>query len=87
MSKSYVKDVFNDQWDDYQLSSVSSMIGGNKPFFDILKEFAIHTLPIEQKYVHTVVKYYSRKHLAYLDGKQFTELPPPKDWNERLNRA
>jgi hypothetical protein len=25
--------------------------------------------------------------LAYLDGKQFNELPPPKDWNERMSRA
>jgi hypothetical protein len=46
MSKSYVKDVYNEQWDDFQLASVASMIGGNKPFFEILKEFGIQTLPI-----------------------------------------
>jgi len=86
MSKSYVKTLFTEQWDDYQLSSMSIEIGGNKAFFEILKEFNINTLPIDEKYVHPVAKFYSRKHLAYLDGKQFNELPPPKDWNERLAR-
>lgn len=38
-SKSYVKNVFNEQWDDYQLRSLQ--IGGNKALFELLKEFSL----------------------------------------------
>jgi hypothetical protein len=34
---SYVKDVFNEQWDDYQLRSVA--FGGNQPLFALMKEY------------------------------------------------
>ena len=37
MSKSYIKEIFQEQWDDYQLESVSFEVGGNKPFFEFLK--------------------------------------------------
>ena len=39
MSTCYVKDVFGELWDDYQLKSVQ--LGGNERFFEILKEFGI----------------------------------------------
>lgn len=41
MSRSYVKDAFLEQWDDFQLKSVSSEFGGNKKFFDFIKEYGI----------------------------------------------
>jgi hypothetical protein len=33
-SQNYIKDLFMDHWDEYQLKSVE--LGGNKQFFDIL---------------------------------------------------
>jgi hypothetical protein len=41
MSRSYVKDVYLEQWDDYQLESVSFEKGGNKKFFEFIKEYGI----------------------------------------------
>ena len=87
MIRSYVKDLYEEHWDDYQLASVSARFGGNRRFDELLKEFRINELPIDEKYEHPAVKYYARKHLALLDGKQFTELPPVKNWNERLERV
>jgi hypothetical protein len=82
MSKSYIKNVFMDHWDDYQLKSVSSEFGGNRPFFDLMKEYNFAGLPINDKYKKPVTKYYYKKHLALLEGKKFEELPPAKDWSE-----
>jgi hypothetical protein len=47
MSKSYVKDIFLEQWDDYQLASISFEFGGNKVFFEFIKEYNIQGLPID----------------------------------------
>ena len=38
-SRTMVKNILNDHWDDYQLRSIA--IGGNKPLFEILKEYEI----------------------------------------------
>ena len=40
----YIKDVFTEQWDDYMLRSVT--FGGNKEFFEILKEYGIDNYSI-----------------------------------------
>lgn len=55
-SNLYVKNVYGEHWDDYQLRSVS--IGGNQPFFQVLKEYDIDTLGIADKYKHAAVKWY-----------------------------
>jgi hypothetical protein len=87
MSKSYVKDIFLEQWDDYQLASISFEYGSNKRFFDFIKEYDIQGLTVDQKYKHKAAQYYMRMHLARLDGVEFKEMPPAKDWSERLERA
>jgi hypothetical protein len=86
-SFSQVKDIFNEHWDDYQLAAVSSVYGGNKNFFLFLQEYNISSLPIVDKYQHKVVKYYMKRLTAYTEGRDFTELPPVKDWSERFNRV
>jgi hypothetical protein len=50
MSKAYIKEVFGEQWDDYQLAAVSHEFGGNKQFFEMLKEYDHQTLPLYSKY-------------------------------------
>lgn len=83
-----MKDVFNEQWDDYQLEAVSTGFGGNKLFFNLLREYNIQALPILEKYQHKAAKYYARKLTAMIDRSiDFKELPPAKDWNERIVRA
>jgi hypothetical protein len=74
MSRSYIKEIFLEQWDDYQLSSISFEHGGNKNFFNFIKEYNIQSLPIEEKYKHKATLYYQRKHQAKLEGREFTEI-------------
>lgn len=33
------------------------------------------------------MKYYVRRLTAYIEGRDFTELPPVKDWSERVSRV
>jgi len=35
----YIKDIFGEQWDDYQLLALAH--GGNKPLFDFLQEYEL----------------------------------------------
>jgi hypothetical protein len=86
-SKSYIKAIFLEQWDDYQLKSVSFEFGGNKPFFEIVKEYEISGLPIHEKYKRPAAVYYLKKHQAEIEGKAFSELPPAKDWNDTFVRT
>ena len=43
-----VKDIYNEQWDDYQLKSLA--LGGNFNLFMIMKEYGIDNAPILKKY-------------------------------------
>ena len=81
-SQNYIKDLTKDHWDDYQLRSLQ--IGGNKPFFEILKEYGIENEELTTKHKHSCVAWYKRSHVSKMDGINFTEAKPPKDWNERL---
>ena len=38
-SEHYIKSLTGEQWDDYQIISVSPSFGGNRQFFDLMKEF------------------------------------------------
>jgi len=70
-----------DHWDDYQLRSIQ--IGGNKPFFEILKEYGIENEELTIKHKHACVAWYKKSHVAKMDGINFYDPKPPKDWNER----
>lgn len=83
MSRTYVKKVAEEHWDDYHLRSVQ--LGGNKPLFDILKEYQIQDLDFEKRYKHPALNWYKRRHAAKMDSKEFTVAQPPKDWNERMD--
>ena len=83
-SKSYVKNIFKEHWDDYQLRSIA--LGGNKPLFELLKEYEIQDLEFNKKYKHAAVRWYIRKHLAEMDGFQCGFDPPAKNMKERKER-
>ena len=75
-----------EQWDDYQIRSIS--LGGNKPFFQLLKEYGIENEAPNIKYWHPCVVWYKKIHALKLDGYSNIEIPkPPKDWDERKNLA
>ena len=66
MSGIYAKDMFNEQWDDYQLRSIQ--FGGNKALFDIQKEYNINELPFGKRYTHPAVMWFIKKHKSQMDG-------------------
>jgi hypothetical protein len=85
---SYVKDVYNEHWDDYQLRSVC--IGGNQPLFNLLKEYAIDNHTLASKYRHAAVTWYRKRHISLMDGMswEMESYPkPPKDMDERVAQA
>ena len=82
---SLVKDIHNEQWDDYQLRSIC--FGGNLQMFNLMKEFQIENHPFTSKYRHASVTWYRKRHVALMDGIQYdieANPKPPKDWDERI---
>ena len=86
-TKSGIKDIHNEMWDDNQLEAINSQMGGNERFFHFLMDYKINELSIKEKYRHKVVLYYTRRFHAMLDRAIFTEEPPARDWNETFDRA
>ena len=85
---SYVKDVYNEQWDDYQLRSIC--FGGNQPLFQIMKEYQIDNTPLQAKYRHACINWYQKRHTALMDGLVFDlekHPKPPRDWNEKMSQT
>ena len=82
-----IKHVQFEHWDDYQLRSVQ--VGGNRPLFDLLKEYEISDLEIPFKYRHAALRWYRRRHLANCDGQfmVFTESKPAKNMDERISNT
>ena len=44
-------------------------------------------MPIYKKYKHKSTTYYLKRHQSQLDGVEFKETPPAKDWGEKFDRA
>ena len=78
---SYIKDIYKEHWDDYQLRSIC--LGGNKALFDLMKDYKIESQPLATKYKHACIQWYKKRHLALMDGSHFDSPMPPKDWDER----
>jgi len=84
----YVKDVLNEHWDDYQLRAIA--FGGNQPLFNLLKEYDVDKQPTSAKYRNACVTWYRKRHVALMDGVEFDAVmnpKPPKNWNERVEIA
>ena len=54
--EAYCKPIEGEFWDPYQLRSVA--LGGNKPFYDMLKSNDILKADFEDKYKHKAVLFY-----------------------------
>ena len=40
----YIKDLYNEQWDDYQLRSPA--LGGNEELFALMKDYGVENMTI-----------------------------------------
>ena len=86
MSTCYVKDVYGEHWDDYQLKSIQ--IGGNRKIFEgIFKKYELTDFEFSKKYKHPAVKWYIQKHKFLMDGgneDEFYILPPGVNRDEKI---
>ena len=85
MFQSYVKPLFTEAWDGFQLRMVQ--IGGNKKFFEFLKEYGKEREPIPKKYATNAAVYYRKKLCAEAKNQEFIEPAPAKNAQEYAERT
>lgn len=86
-TRSQIKDIFNEMWDDHQIEAVSPGFGGNLLCYSYLYEYKMNNYGIFEKYSGKVMAYYVRMLQAKLDRRPFNESPPVRDWNETFDRT
>jgi len=59
MAGSYVKNLYYEAWDDYQMSFFIPGVGGSKPFYDFMKTYDLHNDTIQDKYSSKPAQYYA----------------------------
>jgi len=85
MNSSYVKPVFEDLWDSYQLKVISQ--GGNQKFWDFMKEYKSEMKPIASKYRSAEAKFYKKRLAATVENCVFTEKAPAKNMDEMIDKG
>jgi len=85
MSSSYVKPIFDDLWDSYQLKVVS--FGGNQRFWDFMKDYKSETKPISSKYNTAESKFYKKRLAATVQDRPFDDKPPAKNVDEMIDKG
>ena len=85
MSQSYIKPLFEDAWDTFQLRMIQ--VGGNKRFFDFMKEYQKEREPIEKKYSSSAAVFYRKMLCDQAKGKPITEIPPARNATELAERT
>ena len=63
------------------------MLGGNKIFWDFLKEYNLEWKPINAKYTSKVAKYYRRKLAALVQNREFKEEQPARNIEEVFGKG
>jgi len=87
LEQSYVKRVEGEMWDEWQLKSVSPEFGGNKVWYNLLKEYNLSAAAISKKYTSSLALYQKRKIWTEIQGKPFTEEKPAKNWHDRADKV
>lgn len=86
MEKSYIKPIFGDTWDSYQIKIIQ--LGGNKRLWDFFKQYnGLEQKPILAKYKSAAASYYRRRLSAEATGQVFVGKEPPKNAEEFLDRG
>ena len=84
MHESYIKALFEECWDTFQITSVQ--VGGNQRFFEFMQSYAKERDPIAKKYNQASSKYYRKRLAAQARNLPFTEVQPAKNFTEAANR-
>ena len=61
--------------------------GGNKHFWDFMKQYNTESKDVIAKYTSKAAKYYARKLAAQIQGKEFNEAAPAKNMEEAFDRG
>ena len=85
MYRSYVKPIFSELWDSYQLKVVST--GGNQALWDFLKEYKSENKVMSFKYNSTEAKFYAKRLAAMVQGLQFLEKPPARNVDDYMDKG
>lgn len=81
----YIKPLFSEAWDNFQIACMQK--GGNKRFFEFLREYGKERDVIGKKYDSAVAHYYRRRLCAGAMKTSFTEEPPAKDIQQFASKA
>lgn len=80
-----MKSVFDECWDTFQLQMV--LLGGNKHFYEFMREYQKEREPILRKYTNNCALFY-RKRLCFQAKKvPFDEPAPPRNAQEAAQQA
>ena len=85
MHESYIKAIFDECWDTFQITSVQ--VGGNQRFYEFAQQYGNERNPIAKKYSQTSAKYYRRRLASQARNLPFTEQPPAKNISEAATRT
>lgn len=86
MEKSYVKPIFGDTWDSYQIQVMQ--LAGNKRLWDFFKQYTgLEQKAIPTKYTSSPASYYRKRLAAEATGRSFVDKEPPKNAEEYLDRG
>jgi len=69
-----------DAWDNFQINCVR--VGGNKRFFEFLRDYGKERESINKKYDTTIANYYRKRLSAEAKSLPFTESQPAKSVSE-----
>ena len=76
----YIKPLFLDAWDNFQINCVR--VGGNKRFFEFLRDYNKERDSIHKKYDTTIANFYRKRLSAEAKSLPFTEIQPAKSLSE-----
>ena len=71
-------------WDPFQLKVAS--VGGNKAFYEFMRDYEKEREPIAKKYKNDAAYYYRKLLYCKAVGEEFNEIPPPKNAKELWTR-
>ena len=72
MDQSYIKTLFGEVWDPFQMRVME--FGGNLVFWNFMKEYGHETKTIAQRYTTDAAKYHRKKIATIAMGKVFNDV-------------
>jgi hypothetical protein len=85
MELSYVKDVFQEHWDPFQLKMLDeSYGGGNHVWFELIKEYGLQGMSLKEKYRSPIAIYRKKVLFMRAEGNKDDIPLPPKDFKDRI---